>query len=69
MLKLDRIAAIRDYASIGKSESETARLLGVDRKTVRKYVRKESFSQTLDDNVHRSLGSKLDPYKDEIRRG
>ena len=68
MLKLDRIAAIRDYASMGKSESEIARLLGVDRKTVRKYVRKESFSQTLDDYVHRSRGSKLDPYKDEIRR-
>ena len=28
MLKLDRIAAIRDYASMGKSE--IARLLGVD---------------------------------------
>lgn len=67
MLGLEKIAAIKDQASMGKSVSEIARALGVDRKTVRKYVEKEDFNHTVEDEVRKQRGSKLDPYKDEIR--
>ena len=58
MAKIDRIRAL---AAEGYGPSAISEKLGVDRKTVRKYVAEEDFSPPLPAAVTKP--SKLDPYK------
>ena len=66
MTTMDQIHRIRElYYEQGKNLKDTAAELGLDWRTVRKYVDKEDFN--LPKPVKKKQGgSKLDPYKAEI---
>lgn len=64
MLKMSQIESIRDAWDSGKSISEIAEALKIDRKTVRKYLNQEDFSPEKPRTETR--GSRLAPYKSEI---
>ena len=65
MLKMPQINCIRDLSNSGYRVSEIAKKLGIDRKTVRKYLKQENFSPMPP--VPSQQASKLDPYKAKIR--
>ena len=50
----------------GKSKSQIAEDLGLDWKTVDKYVIRDDFNEKVEEHVKISRASKLDPYKQEI---
>lgn len=62
---MSQIESIKDEWEKGKSISEIAEALGIDRKTVRKYAGKEDFNIAIP--RAEAHGSRLDPYKEEIR--
>jgi transposase len=67
MLTMTEIDDIRDaYYKKGKGISEIAKKFGKDRKTVRKYVRKEDFNWTRKESATGKCQPKLDPYKGTI---
>lgn len=49
MLKLSQIESIKEQWSDGKTISEIARALSIDRNTVYKYVKMDDFSQDIYD--------------------
>jgi transposase len=63
---MSTINTIRDKRREGYSKAGIARELGIDEKTVRKYLEMEDFSPKLPEKEERP--SKLDPYKEQIRR-
>ena len=67
MLKMAKIEAIHDLHSRGCSMTKIAETVGVDRKTVKKYLEKEDFNRTVEDEAKAERKSKLDPYKPLIR--
>ena len=67
MLKMAKIEAIHDLHSRGCSMTKIAETVGVDRKTVKKYLEKEDFNHTVEDEAKVERKSKLDPYKPLIR--
>ena len=62
---MSQIESIKEAWDSGKSISGIAEALGIDRKTVRKYLAKEDFNIGIP--AEEKHASKLDPYKDEIR--
>ena len=60
MLKMAKIEAIRDLHSRGCSMTKIAETVGVDRKTVKKYLEKEDFNHTVEDEAKAERKSKLD---------
>jgi len=64
MLNMSQQITIREMGSRGFTVTEISRDLGLDPKTVRKYLAIEDFSPTLPE-VHKNP-SKLDPYKPVI---
>lgn len=60
MLKMPQVNCIRDLSNSGYRVSEIAKKLGIDRKTVRKYLKQENFSPMPP--VPSQQASKLDPY-------
>ena len=58
------VESIKEAWDSGKSISGIAEALGIDRKTVRKYLAKEDFNIGIP--AEEKHASKLDPYKDEI---
>jgi transposase len=50
----------------GRNISEISRDFGIDRKTVRKYISKDDFSDILPEKTNSIPQPKLDPYKLEI---
>ena len=64
MLNMSQIDGIRNAHAAGMSVSQIARDLHFDRKTVRKYLECEDFSESLPRTL--STPSILDPYKDVI---
>ena len=65
MLKMSQIESIRDAWDSGKSISEIAEALKIDRNTVRKYLNQEDFSPEVPRTETRE--SRQAPYKSEIR--
>ncbi len=63
---MSRIQQIKQWQAQGWSVSAIAAQLGLDRKTVRKYVEQQDFSPQMP--VKRGRGSKLDPYQATIDR-
>ena len=63
MIKVTQIEIIRGMWMNGKSKTEIAHALSMDRKTVGKYIDKEDFSQDVDMQANEQRTSKLDPYK------
>ena len=66
MISLNQIELIRERYRNGESMNSIARDLGIDWKTVDKYVRKDDFNDTVEDYAKKVRPSKLDPYKAEI---
>lgn len=66
MVKLEKILLIKKEFQDGKSKSQIADDLGLDWKTVDKYVNSDDFNEKVEDHVKGSRASKLDPYKPEI---
>jgi transposase len=64
MLRMNQIDQIKDLHRQGYGPQEIARRLGIDRKTVRKYLCADDFSATK--NHRRNRPSKLDPWKTVI---
>lgn len=64
MLKMSQIESIREQWSEGKSISEIARAVSVDRNTVYKYVNTDDFSKGAP--CHAPRGCKLDAYREGI---
>lgn len=63
MIKVTQVEIIRGMWMNGKSKTEIAHALSMDRKTVGKYIDKEDFSQDVDMQANEQRTSKLDPYK------
>ena len=65
MITMDQIHRIRDlFFRQGKNLAEIATILGVDWRTVRKYVDKEDFNEPIPvAQGNKPKVSKLDPYK------
>lgn len=63
-----QIEKIKELYELGESKSYIATTLGLDRKTVSKYIQRYDFNETFEDYIkrHKPRGSKLDPYKAEI---
>lgn len=61
---MSQVEIIREQWSEGKSVSEIARAVSVDRNTVYKYVNAEDFSKGA--ACYAARGCKLDAYKEEI---
>ena len=68
MKTMEQIEAIRTLHASGNSDSSIARDLQIDRKTVNKYVNMDDFNVDVKAFIVVSRGSKLDPYKEEIRK-
>ena len=66
MLKMSQINSIRDLSKSGYRIADIAKKLGIDRKTVRKYLEEDDFSPQPP--VQAAQPSKLDPYKPMIRQ-
>lgn len=64
MLKMPQVNCIRDLSNSGYRVSEISKKLGIDRKTVRKYLKQEDFSPVPP--LPNQRPSKLDPYKPKI---
>lgn len=64
MISWCQISEIKSLQAGGWRLSEIARHLGLDRKTVRKYMLQDDFSPKFPISVKRS--SRLDPFKDLI---
>lgn len=64
MLSMKQIEAIKDMQDRGTRTCEIADKLSIDRKTVSKYMKKESFTPEL--KVKKEYPSKLDRWKDII---
>lgn len=65
MLKMPTINCIRDMSNSGYRISEIAKKVGIDRKTVRKYLEQEDFSPVPP--ILDCKPSMLDPYKGFIQ--
>lgn len=65
MLRMEKIEELYNLYDSGYNQTEIARELDIDRKTVAAYLCKTDFSRTVDDEamLHKRRGSKLDPYK------
>ena len=63
MLKTGEWMEIRNLIGQGVSIAEIARRFQIDRKTVKKYTKQESFPQ-----AERKKGSVLDPFKDYVKK-
>lgn len=66
MIGMDTQAMIRDLWDNGESISSIARALHIDRKTVRKFLDREDYSESIQEAAKQPRGSKLDRYKAEI---
>lgn len=68
MVTMEKIEEIRNQYMAGESKSHIARTLGLDRKTVNKYINMDDFNESIEklSKKNRKRGSKLDPYKAEI---
>lgn len=66
MLKMSRVNSIRDLSKSGYRISDIAKALGIDRKTVRKYLKKDDFSPSPPLTVEKP--SLVDPYKPLITK-
>jgi transposase len=64
MLKMNQIDTIKEMQRNGKGETEIAEILRIDRKTVRKYMKKMDFEESL--TRPQNKPSKLDKWKDVI---
>ena len=64
MLKMSQVTSIREQWSEGKTISEIARAVSVDRNTVYKYTQMTDFSKAVALYVPR--GCMLDKHRDEI---
>lgn len=64
MLKMSQINSIRDLSNCGYRISEISKKVGLDRKTVRKYLEKVDFSPEIP--LHKEEVSLLDAYKPTI---
>ena len=64
MLNMPQIDSIKNAYANGDRISEIARNLGYDRKTVRKYLQMENFTEAIPSKETRV--SILDPYKSLI---
>ena len=70
MLTMTEIDDIRDaYYKKGKGISEIAKKFGKDRKTVRKYVRKEDFNWTRKESATGKCQPKLIPTRGRSTSG
>lgn len=67
MLRTGTVNTIRELALAGKPVRTIARELGLARNTVRKYVR-ATPTEVAAAAAHPRRSSKLDPYKEQIRR-
>lgn len=63
MLRSNTVNTLRDLAAQGHSIREIARQTGLARNTVRKYLR-----SCPEARARPRRASKLDPFKDQIRR-
>lgn len=68
MKTMEQIEAIRTLHAAGNSDSSIARDFKIDRRTVNKYVNMDDFNVDVKAFTVVSRGSKLDPYKEEIRK-
>ena len=66
MLKMSQVNSIRDLSKSGYRVADIAKKLGIDRKTVRKYLGKDDFSPRPP--VTANKPSVLDPYKPLINK-
>lgn len=66
MIKLNQILLIKERYRCGESISSIAKEMGIDWKTVDKYVKKDDFNDTVEAHVRKKRQSKLDPYKEKI---
>lgn len=66
MVSLNQILEIKERYADGGNISSIAREMGLDWKTVDKYVKKDDFNETVEDHVKKIRPSKLDPYKGEM---
>ena len=66
MMNLDQILIIKERYRNGESINSIAKNMGIDWKTVDKYVKQDDFNDTVEAHVRKKRQSKLDPYKKEI---
>ena len=64
MLHMNQIDEIKRLQRMGYGAYQIATRLGIDRKTVSKYMEQEDFNVSL--QSPKSLPSKLDPWKPKI---
>ena len=64
MLHMNQIDEIKQLQRMGYGPHQIATRLGIDRKTVSKYIGQEDFNASL--GALKSLPSKLDPWKPTI---
>src|SRR2546421_12119177 len=67
MIRSRTVNTIHELASQGKSIQDIAITLGIARNTVRKYLRHPELVAMPHPRPNRR--SKLDPFKDQVRRG
>lgn len=66
MIDRQKQQLLRDYLAEGKSKSEAARLLGISRDTVHRWIRQGQLGGTADP-VPPGPGRKLQPFKTMMR--
>ena len=66
MMDLNQVLLIKERYKSGESINSIAKNMGIDWKTVDKYVKQDDFNDTVEAHVKKKHHSKLDPYKKEI---
>lgn len=64
MINMDQVETVKMLHSRGKTISEIARRMDLDRKTIRKHAERDDFSESVSINQHKI--SKLDDFKTVI---